>query len=286
MREMAKGSNVGLAALSDDTGSVIVSLRWSSATGDGDADVSVLLLDGNGKVRSDADFFFYNNPAAADGSVQLLGKTPTDSGSEDRISLDLTAVPRDVERIVVAASQYGGSCFGELDDLRVTLADRSGEALLGFSITDAGVESAFIFSELYRRGEEWKFRAIGQGYETGLAGLATDFGIDIDDASDDDAVDGPAVEQVPKADEPRPPAGESTAAFPTQSASGAEPVGVEPPARRARGPRTAKKKVTLPKVAKKSLAENDSWRPARLFPCRRSKATRSASCEPLPSCFR
>ncbi|MFF0060895.1 TerD family protein [Streptomyces sp. NPDC005279] len=267
---MAKGSNVGLAALSDDTGSVIVSLRWSSATGDGDADVSVLLLDGNGKVRSDADFFFYNNPAAADGSVQLLGKTPTDSGSEDRIGLDLTAVPRDVERIVVAASQYGGSCFGELDDLRVTLADRSGEALLGFSITDAGVESAFIFSELYRRGEEWKFRAIGQGYETGLAGLATDFGIDIDagddDENDDDAVDGPAVEQVREADEPRPPAVESTAAFPTQPATGAEPVGVEPPTRSTRGPRTAKKKVTLPKVAKKSLAENDSWRPARLFP--------------------
>ncbi|WP_405605566.1 TerD family protein [Streptomyces sp. NBC_01410] len=266
MREMAKGSNVGLAALSDDTGSVVVSLRWSSAAGDGDADVSVLLLDGNGKVRSDADFFFYNNPAAADGSVQLLGKTPTDSGSEDRISLDLTAVPDDVHRIVVAASQYGGSCFGELEDLRVTLADGSGEALLGFSITDAGVESAFIFGELYRRGEEWKFRAIGQGYETGLAGLATDFGIDIDDESEDDAVAAAAVEQVPKADERRPPAALPSAAIPAQAVDEARPVGVEPTTQRARGPRTAKKKVTLPKVAKKSLAENDSWKPARLFP--------------------
>lgn len=270
MREMAKGSNVGLAALSDDTGSVVVSLRWSSAAGDGDADVSVLLLDGNGKVRSDADFFFYNNPAAADGSVQLLGKTPTDSGSEDRISLDLTAVPEDVDRIVVAASQYGGSCFGELDDLRVTLADGSGEALLGFSITDAGVESAFIFGELYRRGEEWKFRAIGQGYETGLAGLATDFGIDIDEESDDesedDAVAAAAVEHVPKADESRPPAALPSAAIPAQAVREAQPVGVEPTTKRSRGPRTAKKKVTLPKVVKKSLAENDSWRPARLFP--------------------
>lgn len=64
MHEMTKGSNVGLAALSDDTGSVIVSLGWSSAAGAGDADVSVLLLGGNGKVRSDADFFFYNNPAS------------------------------------------------------------------------------------------------------------------------------------------------------------------------------------------------------------------------------
>ncbi|WP_186357110.1 TerD family protein [Streptomyces sp. SLBN-118] len=267
---MAKGSNVGLAALSDDTGSVVVSLRWSSAAGDGDADVSVLMLDGNGKVRSDADFFFYNNPAAADGSVQLLGKTPTDSGSEDRISLDLTAVPEDVERIVVAASQYGGSCFGELDDLRVVLADGSGQALLGFSITDAGVESAFIFGELYRRGEEWKFRAVGQGYETGLAGLATDFGIDIDEESDDesadDAVAAAAVEHVPKADEMRPPADLPVAAIPAQAACEAQPFGVEPTTKRARGPRTAKKKVTLPKAVKKSLAENDAWRPARLFP--------------------
>ncbi|MDQ0943382.1 TerD family protein [Streptomyces sp. V1I1] len=266
MLEMPKGSNVGLTTLSDDTGSVIVSLRWSSAAGDGDADVSVLLLDDNGKVRSDADFFFYNNPAAADGSVQLLGKTPTDSGSEDRISLDLTAVPPNVERIVVAASQYGGSCFGELDDLRVTLADRSGEALLGFSIADAGVESAFIFGELYRRGEEWKFRAIGQGYETGLAGLATDFGIDIDDASDDDAAEPAEVEPVLKAEEPRAPAAEPPVAFPAQAVREAQPADVKQTPTRARGPRTAKKKVTLPKVAKKSLAENDSWKPARLFP--------------------
>ncbi|MEU4498733.1 TerD family protein [Streptomyces sp. NPDC023998] len=263
---MAKGSNVGLAALSDDAGSVIVSLRWSSAAGDGDADVSVLLLDGDGKVRSDADFIFYNNPAAADGSVQLLGKTPTESGSEDRISIDLTAVPPDVERIVVAASQYGGSCFGELDDLRVTVADRSGEALLGFSITDAGVESAFIFGELYRRAEEWKFRAIGQGYETGLAALATDFGINVDDESDDDAVEQAPVEQAPKPEEPRPPTAAPQDAFPAQTVREAQPAPENPTTTRARGPRTAKKKVTLPKVAKKSLAENDSWRPARLFP--------------------
>ncbi|WP_433571398.1 TerD family protein [Streptomyces sp. CA-251247] len=271
MREMAKGSNVGLADLSDDTGSVIVSLRWSSATGDGDADVSVMLLNGDGKVRGDTDFFFYNHPAAPDGSVQLLGKAPTDGGSEDRISLDLTAVPPDVERIVVAASQYGGACFGELDDLRVTVADRGGETLLGFSIDDAGVESAFLFGELYRRGEEWKFRAIGQGYESGLAGLATDFGIDIvDDSADEDAAEGDpeavqaVVEQQPSQVPPSA-AAEPRVTLPSQDTRGQEPgAGTTP--RRTRGPRTAKKKVTLPRVAKKSLAENEAWRPARLFP--------------------
>ncbi|MEU0391404.1 TerD family protein [Streptomyces sp. NPDC006208] len=262
MHEMAKGSNVGLAALSDDAGAVVVSLCWSSASGDGDADVSVLLLDDNGKVRDDADFFFYNNPAAQDGSVQLLGKQPTDNGSEDRISLDLTAVPQDVQRIVVAASQYGGSTFGDLDDLRVTVTDRTGEALLGFSISDASVESAFIFGELYRRAEEWKFRAIGQGYETGLAGLATDFGIAVDDESAD------AAEEVAAAPPESAVQAPSAAAGPVAIPSQADATSRTPdaPVARPRGPRTAKKKVTLPKAPKQSLAENDSWKHARLFP--------------------
>ncbi|MFE2184494.1 TerD family protein [Streptomyces sp. NPDC059455] len=280
---MIKGGNVGLAALSEDTGSVILSLNWSSATGDGDADVSVLLLNGDGKVRGDADFYFYNNPAAADGSVQLLGKTPTAEGNEDRISLDLTAAPADVERIVVAASRYGGARFGDLSDLRVTLADRVGETLLGFSIEDADVESAFIFGELYRRGEEWKFRAVGQGYESGLAGLATDFGIDIDDdaadeaTADDDAADEETTDDAtahevadaaPEAVEQAPaPGAEGAPGIPVRTAAPtARVTGEEPAPAPARRPRTAKKKVTLPRVAKKSLAENESWRAARLFP--------------------
>ena len=105
MQEMVKGTNVDLATLSEDTGSVLLSLSWSSPTGDGDADVSVIRLAATGKVRSDADFFFYNNPADADGSVQLLGRAPTANGDEDRISIDLGATPADVERLVVAASR-------------------------------------------------------------------------------------------------------------------------------------------------------------------------------------
>ncbi|WP_432071176.1 TerD family protein [Streptomyces sp. AA1529] len=185
MHEMAKGMNVGLSSLSPHVGSVLVGLSWVSPTGDGDADVSVLLLDANGKVRGDGDFYFYNNPAAADGSVQLLGKTPTENGDEDRIGFDLTAVPPEVDRIVVAASRYGGRDFGELADVEVTLADGTGERLLRFAVEDADTVSAIIFGELYRRGGEWKFRAVGQGYASGLAGLATDFGVDIEDDADD-----------------------------------------------------------------------------------------------------
>ncbi|CAM5423025.1 stress response protein, TerZ- and CABP1 [Streptomyces avidinii] len=291
MQEIPKGANVSLTALSEDAGAVVVSLSWSSASGAGDADVSVVLLDGNDKIRDENDFYFYNNPAAADGSVQLLGKAPTDNGDEDRISVDLTAVPEGVARIVIAASRYGGARFGDLDDLRMTIADRSGEPLVGYSIDDAGVETAFIFGELYRRGEEWKFRAVGQGYETGLAGLATDFGIPVLEETEDDEAPGaqapeasdaaapePAVTAAADAPAPAVAPADTPAAVPAEPPAPAavspdEPAGPGVPAMpavpaqtRGRGPRTTRKKVTLPKVAKKSLAENEAWAQARLFP--------------------
>ncbi|WP_327252467.1 TerD family protein [Streptomyces sp. NBC_01244] len=292
MQEIPKGANVSLTALSEDAGAVVVSLGWSSASGAGDADVSVLLLDENGKVRDENDFYFYNNPAAADGSVQLLGKVPTDNGDEDRISVDLTAVPEGVARIVVAASRYAGARFGDLDDLRMTVADRSGEPLVGYSIDDAGVETAFIFGELYRRGEEWKFRAVGQGYETGLAGLATDFGIPVLEDSEDseeaketglageeEPVEAAAPAESPAAEPAGEPAAEPTSQPTSQPepapapAEAAAPVAV-PAQTRGRGPRTTRKKVTLPRVAKKSLAENESWSQARLFPAPSLKSDR------------
>ncbi|MFE5755816.1 TerD family protein [Streptomyces massasporeus] len=256
---MTMGSNVALTALSENVGSAIVSLGWSSPTGEGDADVSVLLLDGSGKVRSDADFYFYNNPVAADGSVQLLGKEPTGDGSEDRISFDLTAVPAEVERIVLAASRYEGARFGELDDLKLTLADAVGEGLLRFVIEDAGEVSAIIFGELYRRGEEWKFRAVGQGYESGLAGLATDFGVDIED---DEAESGTEAVQEGAVSTPDTPPQATLEAVPAPRPPAEEEAA---PKKRATRPRTAKK-VAPPRAPVKSLAENESWRQARLFP--------------------
>ncbi|WP_173985876.1 TerD family protein [Streptomyces sp. P3] len=303
---MVKGANVGLAALSENTDAVVVSLGWASPTGEGDADVSVLLLNADGKVRSDADFFFYNHPVAPDGSVQLLGKAPSGEGSEDRIGFDLTAIPADVERIVVAASRYEGARFDELDALRVTLADGDGDELLRFAVDDAGPVSAFIFGELYRRAEDWKFRAVGQGYEAGLAGLASDFGVDIeDDAADLSAEDadeagglggdgaapadlgeGPgsttagsseptarAVDYDPRTADPHPNDSlppDSIAAVPAPRPAGDDPGAGKAAAR----PRTAKKKITLPKTAKKSLAENESWKGARLFPVSALKSDR------------
>ncbi|WP_320777698.1 TerD family protein [Streptomyces sp. CRN 30] len=279
MYEITKGANVALAALSENTGSVIVSLQWASRSGEGDADVSVLLLGENGHVRGDGDFCFYNNPVAADGSVELLGKKPTGEGSEDRIVFDLTAVPSGVERMVIAASRYEGARFDELDGLRATLADASGEDLLRFAIDDPGSVSAFVFAELYRRQGEWKFRAIGQGYDSGLAGLATDYGVDIDD-------DTPTEESAEAADDgPVVTTGAAPAAAPTVVIvpgpakeivpEPARPVpAAQAPAARAPRPRTAKKKITLPPTARKTLAENESWREARLFPVSAVKSDR------------
>ncbi|MFE9409038.1 TerD family protein [Streptomyces sp. NPDC006704] len=320
MHEMVKGANVGLAALSENADSVIVSLSWSSPSGEGDADVSVLLLGADGKVRGNADFFYYNNPAATDGSVQLLGAAVTENGSEDRIRLDLAALPQDIDRVIIAASRYRRAHFGELENIRLVVTDASGEAMLGFSIADAGTESAFVFGEVYRRAEAWKFRAIGQGYDSGLAGLATDYGIEIDEDDDqdgeqdessgfhevvvDDGTAGPAIERVvPDADaagplhtRPGAPTDDrahdqaddravaraaALAAVPAPRAT--EPGGSEPPAAApdadaapapARRLRTAKKKVTLPKAPKPSLADNDTWRGARLFPASSLKSDR------------
>lgn len=289
VQEMVKGANVALADLSDDVGSVIVSLGWASPTGEGDADVSVLLLDSNGKVRSDSDFYFYNHPVAADGSVQLLGKTPTADGSEDRISFDLTAVPGEVERVVVAASRYEGSSFGELDDVRITLADAAGEGLLRFAVDDADSVAAVIFGELYRRGDGWKFRAVGQGYASGLAGLATDFGVDIED---DAAAQADAEAEAGAEAQPAVPADGGTQAGTERQTdavasapAGQAPMNAVPAPRRpdsqaegvkkrAARPRTAKKKVTLPATVKNTLAENDSWKTARLFPVSALKSDR------------
>lgn len=215
--------------------------------------MSVLLLDANGKVRSDADFYFYNNPVAADGSVQLLGKTPTADGNEDRISFDLTAVSCEVDRIVLAASRYEGARFGELEGVKLALADGGGEELLRFAIDDADSVSAIIFGELYRRAEEWKFRAVGQGYDAGLAGLATDFGVDIDDdATAEEMLDGAAGDNqtdataTVRADEPK--RQETLRAVPspvnlkTRPSRGSRPRGLVRPRRRSLCPRRPRRR--------------------------------------------
>jgi hypothetical protein len=149
---------------------------------------------------------------------------------------------------VVSASRCGGAHFGELDDLQLTLPTAPA-SLLHFVIEDAGPVSACIFGELYRRGGEWKLRAVGQGYDAGLAGLATDFGVDIEnDAAAEEALDDAVGEAQTDTTGPKPAAGREPQATleaipaPRQPDEDAEPR--KPPALS----RTARKKVTLPKA--------------------------------------
>ncbi|WP_242619213.1 TerD family protein [Actinomadura fibrosa] len=254
---MSKGANIDLSGTGAMSGPLTVALSWTDPSGAGEADVSVLLVGADGMVGGDADFVFYNQPVTADESVRLLGKTPTATGSEDQILVDLSTLRSDVQRVVVAASRYAGATFGALDDLRLAVFDGGGEPLLAFDIKDADTETAFIFGELYRRGDGWKFRAVGQGYESGLAGLAADFGINADDSGEEEA--------SPPADAPGTAQPEVPAPVPDAAAAPGEAA----PSGNGQGPkrvRTAKKKTTVPKAAKVSLAEHASWQHARLFP--------------------
>ena len=172
---MAKGSNVAVPAPA-----VRVELGWRSGPGVPDADASALLLV-SGKVRSDADFVFYNQPAHASGAVRHEGKSTTDGAVTDTLFVDLARVEPVIERVVIAASSDGGP-FGRVPGLYVRVVDAAaGTEIARFDSADATVETAFVLGELYRRQGAWKFRAVGQGYDSGLEGLATDYGITVDE---------------------------------------------------------------------------------------------------------
>jgi tellurite resistance protein TerA len=172
---MLKGTNVPVAAQA-----VRVELGWRNAPGTPDVDASALLLV-SGKVRSDADFVFYNQPVHGSGAVRHEGKRNGAGSVTDSLAVDLARVEPVIERIVLAASADGGS-FGQVKALYVRIMDMSnGSEIARFDSADATVETAFILGELYRRQGAWKFRAVGQGYSSGLEGLATDFGISVDE---------------------------------------------------------------------------------------------------------
>jgi stress response protein SCP2 len=177
---MLKGSNVPLEATT-----VRAVLRWTPGQGVPDVDASALLLGPDGRVRSDEDFVFYNQPRHPSGKVWRLGKKRVAEGLTDTIQTDLPGVEPNVGRILLVASA-DGIPFEHVPALRILLYDASApdaEPLAHFDIKpETGAETALICGELYRRGEGWKFRALGEGYSNGLKGLATDFGISVDES--------------------------------------------------------------------------------------------------------
>ncbi|WP_406331343.1 VWA domain-containing protein [Streptomyces sp. NBC_00203] len=172
---MSKGANLPVVA-----GVVQAVLGWRGGAGAPDADASALLLGADGRVRGDGDFVFYNQPRHASGAVRHLGKQRDADGTTDTVEVDLRALEPGIERVVLCASADGGT-FGELTGLTLTLLDAGTRQEVARFEMEATTETAFIGGELYLRGGQWKFRAVGQGYASGLAGLATDFGISVDE---------------------------------------------------------------------------------------------------------
>jgi len=197
---LVKGANLVLPAAETRLRALI---GWDDA-GEGtgvDVDASALLLNAQRRVRGDEDFVFYNQTASVDGSVEHAGRGSTESGAEERISVDLAALPEDVHFVVLAASVNEGT-FADVTGLRLDVTS-GGDLVARVEATEVGAERVLVLGELYRRGAEWKLRAVCQGWEDGLSGLASDFGVSVADASsdvggEDDPTQGdPAEGQIP-----------------------------------------------------------------------------------------
>ncbi|MEV6947914.1 TerD family protein [Streptomyces sp. NPDC051172] len=237
---MSKGSNTPVP-----TTALRVELGWRSGPGVPDADASALLLVG-GKVRSDGDFVFYNQPAHASGAVRHEGKRDGGGRIVDTLLVDLACVEPAVETIVLAASADGGT-FGQVPDLYIEVRDTAqGGVVARFDSTGANVETAFVLGEFYRRQGAWKFRAVGQGYSSGLEGLATDFGITVDEPQDTT----PAPPVAPQLTPPPPVAPQPTARPGHMPPPVAAPAAVQPPPPPAPPAQPVRlSKVTLTKAA-------------------------------------
>ena len=189
---LSKGGNISLTKEAGSTGlaKVTVGLGWDARTTTGDAfdlDASAILCDAGGKARNDKDFVFYGNLVSGDGTVKHLGdeRTGETAGDDEQIKVDLVAVPADVDKIVFSASIYEaekrGQSFGQVRKAFIRVVNDADSAELArYDLSeDASTEAAMVFGELYRGGAEWKFRAVGQGYQSGLMGIATDFGLSV-----------------------------------------------------------------------------------------------------------
>jgi tellurium resistance protein TerD len=187
---LSKGGNVSLTKEAPGLTAVLVGLGWDARVSSGadfDLDASALMVATSGKVLSDGHFVFFNNLSSPDGSVQHMGDNLVGGGGGDdeQIKVNLADVPTDADRIVITVSIYDADArsqnFGQVRNAYIRVVNQSDTAeLTRFDLTeDASNETAMIFGELYRNSGEWKFRAVGQGYSTGLAGIARDFGVNI-----------------------------------------------------------------------------------------------------------
>ena len=187
---LSKGGNVSLTKEAPGLTAVLVGLGWDARTTTGndfDLDASAIMLTAEGKVLSDTHFVFFNNRTSPDGSVEHTGDNTTGEGDGDdeALKVNLAGVPAEVARVVFPVSIYDaesrGQSFGQVRNAYIRIVNQAGGAEIArYDLSeDASTETAMVFGELYRNGSEWKFRAVGQGYASGLAGIAKDFGVNV-----------------------------------------------------------------------------------------------------------
>ena len=193
---LAKGGNISLAKAASSSGSssdlskVSVGLGWDPRATDGqefDLDAVVFLCGNNGKVRSNADFIFYNQPKSADGSVVHQGdnRSGMGDGDDEVVEVQLSTLDNSVEKVAFAVTIHDADGrrqnFGMVNNAYVRVVNMSdGKEIARYDLSeDSSLETAMIFAELYKKNGEWKFKAIGQGYSGGLGGLASSYGVQL-----------------------------------------------------------------------------------------------------------
>ena len=187
---LAKGGNISLSKEEPGLTRILIGLGWDTRATDGaafDLDASAFLLGENGRVRSDADFIFYNQLKSADGSVEHTGdnRDGEGDGDDEQLKVDLTRVPAEIQKIAVAVTIHDAETrrqnFGMVQNAFIRIVDDvSQREITRYDLAeDSSVETAVIFGEVYRHGADWKFRAIGQGYQGGLAPLAKNYGVNV-----------------------------------------------------------------------------------------------------------
>ena len=187
---LSKGGNVSLSKEAPGLTEIVVGLGWDARKTDGvefDLDASVFVTGENDKVLNDASFIFYNNKTSADGSIEHLGdnRSGAGEGDDEQVNVKLTGLAADVKKLVFAVTIHDAELrkqsFGQVSNAYIRVVNKAdGKEIARFDLSeDASVETAMIFGELYRNGDEFKFKAIGQGFAGGLAPLAKSMGVNI-----------------------------------------------------------------------------------------------------------
>ncbi len=188
---LSKGQKVDLTKTNPGLSKVMVGLGWDTNKYDGgndfDLDASIFLLDSNGKCSTEKDFVFYNQLIGGNGSVEHTGDNLTGEGAGDdeQVKVNLSSVPASVEKISFVITIHDAEArnqnFGQVSNAFVRIVNEdSNEEIIRYDLgEDFSIETAIIVGELYRHNGEWKFSAIGSGYQGGLARIATDYGLSI-----------------------------------------------------------------------------------------------------------